>query len=351
MIFLMQKLSLIVFLTEKANDKQRLFSILLLFDDIILSNATQNYDYDRLIKTGMFSLFYLEDEVDSDPIHQDAHIEYATYLKPAIIPVFEKNIKSYFKYGQAVDGFKNFVSDLYDLILLNKRLPKKHHSFIEQNKIIFDVLNSDQVNKLHVLFGDVPDSITSKRFFTDISALLCVLYESLCWQLEISSNKDAAIIDCDFNLANIGCEEFTKDVTTGMQAYSILRVECGKIIGSFPHLNSIQEVLQFKEKHRNDIHNLKQELSRLEYEIRAGNSKKAAEKAAEDIGKASKALCKSQQISRVTKWTNVLSIPLGIASLFIGEPEIAIGAGALSVIGKTAKYDLTIHALILITLR
>lgn len=326
-------------LDSKILDRQNLFRTLLLFDDVILSNVTQNYDYDALIKTGMFSLFYMEDALESDPIHQDGHIEYATHLKPAILPVFENDIRAYFKCGQAIDGFTNFVSDLYDCILLKKRIPAKHRSFIELNKGFFDMRNRKNIERFQSEFGDIPDVLTSKqRFFTDISALLCVLYESLCWQLEISSKKDAAIIDCDFKLANIGCEEFTKDVTDGMEAYNILRVECGKLIGSLPKIDSIQEVFRLKEKRRNDIHNLKQELSRLEYEIRNGNSKKAIEIAAKDITKASKALSKGNVVSRITKWTNVFSIPIGVASLFMEKPQVSIGAGILSVVGKTSSF-------------
>lgn len=325
-------------LDNKIIDRQNLFRTLLLFDDIILSNATQNYDYDKLIKTGLFSIFYLEDELASDPIHQDGHIEYATHLKPAILPVFENDIKSYFRYGQAVDGFTNFVSDLYDCILLKERIPPKHIDFIEVNKTFFDIKNIQNVKELQSKFGNVPKELTSQRFFTDITTLLCTLYESLCWQLEISSSKDAAIIDCDFKLANIGCEEYTKDVTDSMEAYNILRVECSKIIGSLPKIDSIQEVFQLKEKRRKDIHNLKQELSRLEYEIRNGNSIKAVEKAAEDIGKASKSLTKGNLVSRVTKWTNVFSIPIGIAASFLEKPQISIGAGLITAIGNTSSF-------------
>lgn len=323
---------------EKISDKQNLFRMLLLFDDIILSNATQDYAYDNLIKTGMFSIFYMEDALEADPIHQDGHIEYATYLKPAILPVFEDAVKPYFKYGQAVDGFSNFVSDLYDCILLKKQIPSKHCGFIKYNKALFDKKNIDNIRMLKSKFGDIPSCLTSRRFFSDISGLLCALYESLCWQLEISSKKDAAIIDCDFELANIGCEEYVKDISGSMEAYNILKVECGKIIGELPQINSIQEVFQLKEKRHRDIHNLKQELSGLEYEIRNGNSVKAVEKAAEDIRKASKALSKGHLVSRVTKWTNVFLIPIGIASMFMSEPQISIGAGILSVVGRTSNF-------------
>lgn len=324
-------------LDNKIIDKQNLFRTLLLFDDIILSTATENYEYDKLTETGFFSIFYLEDALSSDPIHKDGHIEYATYLKPAILPVFENVVKSYFRYGEAKGGFTNFISDLYDTILLDKRLPKKHNDFIEFNKTLFDIRNKKNIKRLETEFKNIPKILTSERFFTDVSGLLCTLYESLCWQLEISSNKDAAIIDCDFQLANIGCEEYTNDVSNSMEAYNILRIECGKIIGSLPQMNSIQEVLRIKEQRKNDIHNLKQELSRLEYEIRSGNSIKAAEKAAKDIEKASKALSKGNIARSVTKWTNMFSIPVGIASLYMEQPEITIGSGVITLIGKTSS--------------
>ena len=143
-----------LFLDNRTKDKQNLFRILLLFDDIILPNATQNYDYDKLIKTGMFSVFFLEDALLSDPIHQDGQIEYAKHLKRAIVPVFEKNIRSYFRYGQAVDGFSDFVSDLYDCILLDKRIPTKHNDFIEQNKAHFDIRNHQHFIELKTKFGN-----------------------------------------------------------------------------------------------------------------------------------------------------------------------------------------------------
>ena len=276
-------------LERKTVDKQNLYRMLLLFDDIILSNVTQNYNYEKLTSTGMFSVFFLEDALLSDPIHQDGHIEFAKYLKPAIIPVYKKYIKSYFRLGHAKDGFTSFVSDLYDTILLGKHLPKKHINYIELNKLDFDIRNTNSIKKLKSEFGEVPDILTTNRFLADLSGLLCTLYESLCWQLEISSKKDAAIIDSEFQLANIGCKSLTDDVSNCMEAYNIIRVECEKLIGELPTINSIQEVFRLKEERHHDIHNLKQELSKLEDEIRSGNSIKAIEKAAIDITKASKA--------------------------------------------------------------
>ncbi len=332
-------------LKGQQEERQNIFRILMLFDEIILPSVSQSYDYSKLKNLGLFNLYYFEDLYESDPIHQDGHIEYATYLKPAILPVYESRIRNYFQDGQAVNGFKSFVSDLYDWILLGKKLPTKHYAFIEKNKQQFNMRNRFWFEKLRSLYVNPPDVMTEKgRFISDITQELRVMYETLCWQLKISSDNDAAILNCEYQLANIGCESFSEDVSQGMEAYKLLRIECGKIIGTLPKVDSIQEIFQLKEKRRQDLHNLRQELSRLEEEIRLGNSEKAIEMAAKDLSKASKALSRGNYVSQVTKWTNFFSIPLAAASLFLENPRMTIGAGVLSVIGKTTTFlDSTIR--------
>lgn len=324
-------------LDNKKHERQSLFRILMLFDDIILPYATSDYDYDKLSSTGLFSFYYFEDYYQTDFMHQEGHIQYAEQLKSAILPVFEKDVKPYFKFGQVIGGYSNFISDLYDCILLQKPFPEKYNSFVQLNKEQFDILNRPRIKELESMFGPMPKTLTSKRFFSDIVSLLQVLYESLCWQLKISSDNDAAIWNCEFQLSNIGCQDYYSDVDNGLEAYRILRMECGKIIGTLPEVNSIQEVIHLKEKRHRDLHNLRQELSRLEYEIRNGNSQKAIEKAANDITKASNALSKGLVVSEVTKWTNIFSIPIGVVSLCMEQPQIALCSGALSIIGNAAR--------------
>ena len=58
------------------------------------------------------------------------------------------------------------------------------------------------------------------------------------WKLEISSNKDAAIIAC----------EFVADISYSMENYDILRTECGKIIGTLPQIKSVQELFYLKKR-------------------------------------------------------------------------------------------------------
>lgn len=326
-------------LDKRDNEKQSIFRMLMLFDNIILPNVVDYYDYDKLINTELFSIYFLEDFMEFDPIHEEGHKEYAMYLKPAIVPVYEKILRSYFRIGETVGSFSDFASDLYDVILVGKGMPLRHKSFWEANKKYFNIRNKHSFNDLRNKFGSLPDILLEKRRFeTDLYSWLITLYQSLCWNLKISSEKDAAIWDCEFQLANIGCDSYSSDISYEMEAYNILRVECSKIIGTLPEVNSIQEVIRLKENRRNDLHNLRQELSRLEYEIRNGSSLKAVEKAAKDISKASKALSRGNTVRQVTKWVNFFALPVSTASLFAEKPEIAIGSGILTVIGQTLSF-------------
>lgn len=314
-------------LKGRKEDIQNLYRILLLFDNIILPEATPDYNYDNLLNRGSFTLYRFEDMYEYDPFHQEGHYSYARHLKEAILPIYKKRIQSYFPIGTPVDGFSSFISHLYDSILLRKKLQKKYQPYIEINKKYFDNRNRKYYVRLRREFETVPDAITEKgRFYTDIVNELQILYQTLCWQLKISNDKDAAILNSEFQLADIGCNEYTRDVNQGMEAYSLLRVECGHIIGSLPEANSIQEVLNIKEKRRNDIHNLRQELSRLETEIRNGNSQKAVQQAVYDINRASKALSRNNYIRAVNKWTNLFMVPASIASVYSKCPAITIGA-------------------------
>lgn len=315
------------YLESQVTERNNLFRLLLLYDEIILPSTNPIYDYDNLINTGNFSLYSVEDFLKSNQTNQEYNQHYAKHLKHAIIPVLEKQLKSYFKLGQPNGGFNTFISDLYDCMLLNKKLSNEYNDFIKRN-IYFLNFKNKAYNK--------------ERVFRDIDLILNNLYETLCWELQISNDKNAVIYNSEFNLSAIGydcyaeCNDYSKDIQTQMEAYAILKVECGKIIGTLPKVENIQEVLRLKEKRHNDIHNLKQELSRIEYEIRNGSTETAIKKAAFDIEKASKALSKNTVTRKIEKFTNIFSIPLTMAALFAEQPEIAIGSSVLSVVSKTS---------------
>lgn len=321
-------------LDSQVEKKKSLLRIILLFDEIILPQAPGDYDYQRLKNEGLFKIIPFDDFYYDNPIQKEGHEQYAQYLKSAILPVAEKSLRSYFRIIPKYVEYSELVSALYDTVLLKKKLPYKYREITKVNKQDFDLRNSAYFRIADAM--NMPEALKEGRFFTDVSGLIVTMFEDLCWQLQISSDNDSTIMNCEYQLASIGCECFDGKVESAIDAYKILRVECGKAIGTLPEVNSIQEVVRLKEKRHHDIHNLRQELSRLEYEIKNSGSISAAEKAAADISKASKALSVGNTVSQVTRWTTRFLLPLGVASLFMQRPEIAIGSGVVTTIGQAS---------------
>lgn len=322
-------------LDSQVEKKKNLLRIILLFDEIILPQAPGEYDYHRLKNNEGFKIIPFDDFYYDNPIQKEGHKQYAQYLKSAILPVAEKDLKPYFSIVPPNIEYSEFISDLYDTVLLNKKLHHKYEEIVRINKRSFDLRNTAYFRWADLL--ELPETLSQKRrFFTDVSGLLVIMFEDLCWQLQISSDNDSTIMNCEYQLANIGCESFDGGLETATDAYGILRVECGKALGTLPEVRSIQEVIRLKETRRHDIHNLKQELSRLEYEIRNSGSISAVERAATDISKASKALSAGSTVSKVERWTTRFLLPLTAASIFLQRPEVALGLSVVTTIGHTS---------------
>ena len=312
--------------------RQKIFQMVLLFDEIILDAADGNYDYRKLVDTGLFRVipfdkFYYE----HNPIHEDGHKEFAQHLKPAIMPVLTKDIGKYFKHMPAKISLDDFLSRLYDLILLKKQLPKEYENIIEINKLAFDAKFIEKGYFETMKSMDAPKSIAEDLFYTHMSYHTALLYELLSWQLDLSNNHDSAIINSEFKLNLIGCESYNGNIESSIEAYKILQVQCEKLIGVLPVVSNMREVLKLKETRRNDIKNLRQELSRIEQEIRDGRSEKAIEMATRSVEKASRALSLGNDVHKVSKWINRFAVPLGVAISIAG---LSGGIAPLTFVGS-----------------
>ncbi|WP_024295839.1 hypothetical protein [Lacrimispora indolis] len=323
--------------------KQELFQSILLFDEIILDKADMNYNYKDLEETGLFRVIDFEKSYYYNPMQEEGHIEYAGYLEPAIIPVLLKRLNRYFPLIPKGINFTKFVTAFYEMVLMKKKLTKEYHNLIEINKKEFD-----KKYKFDKWYGrlksfQAPSIMLEGRYYYDIQSHVITLYDSLCWQLMISSDYESAIMNSEFELVKIGCESFTGNIDLSLQAYRILQVECSKLIGTLPEVNTMRDMLKLKETRKNDINNLRRELSYLEQILRDGGTEKTIERIAKDIKKASKALSTGNNIREVGKWVNRFLIPADLCTglLSISSesiiPKIALGGLLMATaIGQTA---------------
>ena len=315
---------------------QNLFRIILLFDEIILPHAPDWYDYDRLENNTQFKIFSFDDFYQDNPLKGEDGKQYAECLKPAILPVAENNLRNYLKVVPTSIKYSDLISAIYDSTMLGKDFPNiEYVKTLQINKRYFDRRNAS--NLKYAEFMNLPTILRKeRRFFTDIAGLVISMFDELSWQLQISSDNDSAIMNCEYQLASIGYNPSNEEITSAMDAYQILRVECGKAIGTLPEAKNIQDVIHLKEKRHHDIHNLRQELSRLEDEIRNNGSGKAIDKAALDISRASKALSKGNTVEKVGKWATRFLLPLSVSSLFLQNPIITFGSGIVTALGQSS---------------
>ena len=66
-------------------DRQKLFQMMLLYDNVILESAPPLYDYDKLESSGNIKVYTTDDFLDSIPIKIEKPDAFAEYLKPALI--------------------------------------------------------------------------------------------------------------------------------------------------------------------------------------------------------------------------------------------------------------------------
>lgn len=303
--------------------RQNLFQMILLYDNIIFPDMYPYYDCNALKIMDNFSIYSFEDLLEFDAINQDDHVLFAELLKPAITPIITKEITKYFPIRDNVH-LKDIVSEIYDVALgIEKQFSNKIEKLLDLNKNIFNFKNIEYIRKMEEL--EAPSLIKEGRFFTDLFSLVLEYYNDLCWQLEISNKHDAYIINCDYQLAKIGCSHLEKNISTYLDAYKILKCECSKIMGNLPRMNNLREVFELKEKERHNIKNLQEVLSNLEHVLKNEGKEMAVEKASRDITKASEALSKGKKLSPVGKWTTLFSVPIGLAEMLIkGFPPVGL---------------------------
>ncbi len=310
--------------------KQNLFQMILLYDELIIQESDPTYDYYEIEKLGNFKIYPFEDFYYFDAKQQENNVLYAEYLKPAILKALKNNLKSYFPIcNNEKVSYNKMISELYDFIFeIHDNISKNTMELLELNEIAFKLRNIKNINIMKNL--DAPNTLTEGRFAVDIISWFRLYYDQLCWQLKISSEQDAYIVNSEFQLSKIGCNIYEENINTCMDAYQILKCECSNIIGTLPHICSIEEAISLKETRKQEIKTLREVISNLENVLRTEGREKAILEAAKDVRKASSALSKCEKVNKIGKWTTLLSVPMGIAERLIFK---GIGGFGLSVIG------------------
>ncbi|MBD5530238.1 MAG: hypothetical protein HDR02_17810 [Lachnospiraceae bacterium] len=310
--------------------KQNLFQMILLYDELIIQDSDPTYEYDKIENIGNFKIYPFDDFYYYNARELENNVLYAEYLKPAILGVLKKNLRHCFAVENCKKvSYNKMISELYDAFFkIREDISKNVMELLELNEVVYKIKNRKNINRLKN--SGLPNEFTERTFAIELASLFTLFYDQLCWQLKISSEQDAYIVNSEFQLSKIGCDIYEENINTYMDAYKILKCECANIIGTLPHISSIEEAILLKEKRKKDIMNLREVMGNLENVLRTEGKEKAIIKATSDVRKASSALSKCEKVNKIGKWTTLLSVPMGIAEMLLGG---GIGGLGISVIG------------------
>jgi len=321
--------------------RQKMFQMILLFDEIIIPGISPLNDYQRLMDTGFFSMSTIDDYM-SYATEKDLYSECgltSKYLKPALLPILHKKLSQH--YDGAVKGLskRKFAENIYDAFFeaaeKGKALfsPEMVKAF-EKSELTYDVRREIAYNTKHYFPKESIEFLMKNLdLWTYLSHQIAYEYEYINMLLDYANERNANIVNCEYQLAKIGCENM--DISSMVKNYATIRVECKNIIGTLPKLNSLQEVLELKSNNHKSIVRLRQVLSEFEDTLRHSGGDNAIKNIKHDVELAVKDVNrKSSSLSKIGAWTTILSVPISIAEALLGSlPVVGIPIGLL---GTTA---------------
>lgn len=328
---------------RKWSERQKIFQIVLLFDEIIVPGIDPTNDYQGLAESGYFSFSSIDDYfryATENNLYENC-IAVSSYLKPALMPILLKKLTS--SYNNDVKGIskRKFAENIYDAVFTMVEKGKLNFSpkmceAFEKSEIRYD-LSRKKIYESFDFPEDHKDFLLKKiTLWTYLCGEIQYEYEYLNMLLDYANSRNANIINCEYQLAKIGCEN--TDISNMLTNYATIRLECKNIIGTLPRMNSLKDVLELKDKRHKEIFKLRQVLTEFENTVRHSGKRAAIEKVNRDIQLAVKDLNNSSSLfSKIGTWTTMLSVPVTVAEAMLHSPPI-IGL-PIGLLGTAALVD------------
>lgn len=309
---------------ERRNKKkeQQLYQMLLLYDEVLFTSFDFefNYDYSELKKIG--GLVYLSDEQVNNLAYTDRarkiDFDFSQYIKPAVIYNLKNEIKPFYKLRDKNYSEYRFASVLYDMVYSQQEQRVKFRKeFDELNKIA-------KMNKEYYDFiadvnheGRIP---VSGEFYTILLEIVLNCVEPVLRDFKLLNEHSIEILNPEYSIEKLGCK--SQKITNISDVYGTLKIECSKIIPALPEFSSIQETLDYKDRHLADVKRLRSVLEELLYILENDSKEKMIEQAAIDVNKAVKELNRGQELSKIDRWTIFSALPVGVLEFLYSMPPI-----------------------------
>lgn len=312
------------------NQKQKFYQMILLYDDLVIPQADSTIDYGNLVPYG-FSVYALEDSLSYDPMGESGYKDLATIYKPAIVKRLVSLSKDNLVLSNPEISARKTASILYDYSL-------KLREMEPNDMLVIDRYRDYCISFMTPELRRIEEKVNYKYIFGEAP----YLFSDLCWQLNVSADHNAYIINSDYDLSS-----FRDDNNRQSEAYRILKVSYNETIGKLPGFNSLQEVFSLKQTKKKELRQLRMEIDNLETILLSSNpdrEEQARDKAIKDIKKATDAVNKGLPvINRISTWTSIVGVPIGVIEYFTGQPIlggiITATSGIMALAGINAEKN------------
>lgn len=314
--------------------KQKIFQMVLLFDEIIIPAIDPTNDYSQLQKSGYFNISSLDDYMhyaQKNKLYDDC-IADSLYLKHALLPVLNKRLTSFYDNDIKTISKRRFAENLYDAFFASKATGNIQLSPDMKKAVDLVIARKKRQRELHYSIHNIEydDYLTNNALlFYEIWENIASEYEYLCMLLEMAYERNAYFINCEYRLDKIGCEK--TDMSYMLDDYATICIECQDIIRMLPKPTSLIDVIRIKESKEKEIRRLRQILSEFESTVRSSGKADAIKSVRHDAQLAVKDLNQGiSSLTKVGKWTTMLSVPIAIAEdLLHMHPFVGVTVGTV----------------------
>lgn len=309
---------------QRRNKKkeQQLYQMLLLYDEVLFTSFDFefNYDYSELKTIG--GLVYLSNEQVDDLAYKDRlrkiDFDFSQYIKPAVIHNLKNRIKPFYQIKNEKISDYRFASILYDMVYAEQwqkiQFRKEFHELnklAKMNKEYYEFIAD--VN--HEGYIHVPG-----EFYTVLLETVLYCVEPVLRDFKLYQKHSIEILNPEYSIEKLGSK--TKSISDICDTYGTLKIECSKIIPALPEFSSMQETLDYKDKHLTDVKRLRSVIEELLYTLENDSREKMIEQAAISVYKAATELNKGKKLSEIDKWTIFSALPVGVLEFLCAMPPI-----------------------------
>ena len=242
----------------------------------------------------------------------------AMKLKPIIMSSI-KNIdfsNAYVAYAIArKDSIESLYNTVYDMM------------YNHESGVYDENLNAEAIIGYGMLSeNEQPEPNSPEYYILYTHKVIITLVKSLICYLELNKSNEY-----DY-YSKVFCN-FSAETNLNL-AYGMIKTQISHILEKQPAFESLSEIMDFKKKKKKAIHDLREEITALEYLLKEGAYEAALQKAINDVRSANEALIKNCPAKRIAQIATYISVPISVVELLAFGTPFSMMIGVVGTVAQ-----------------